>query len=122
MIDTDSIVTGIQDFFHRKPLLFTVIAIFIFLSFAGLIVVFIQSSPDKKKVEAVKPEEFTQLFTPLAPSEPEIEKDYYPSRITKDKWSEEDIKEWITIPDENEIKKLEQANDKIVSDITGAVP
>ncbi len=121
MIDTDGIITEIQDFFHRKPLLFTVIAIIIFLFFAGLVVVFIQSSPEKKQITQNQ-EQFIPLFAPLPPSESEIEKDYYPFRVTEEHWSDEEIKAWITVPDEAEIKKIEKANDLIVSDITEAAP
>ncbi len=40
----------------------------------------------------------------------------------KEKWSEEEANEWFTVPDETEIEKLSQSNDKIVKDIIGAAP
>ena len=43
-------------------------------------------------------------------------------RQKKEKWSEEEANEWFTVPDETEIEKLSQSNDKIVKDIIGAAP
>ena len=58
----------------------------------------------------------------LLPNELTINNKYTHVRQKKEKWSEEEANEWFTVPDETEIEKLSQANDKIVKDIIGAAP
>ncbi len=48
--------------------------------------------------------------------------DYYFSRTGKEKWDDEEFDRWFTEPDEKTIKLLEEANDSVVDEITGAAP
>ena len=77
----------------------------------------------KKKEPEVIPGTVLELTEPLAvPDGPELPKDYTSSRISKDKWTEEDAEEWFTVPSQNEIDSLSKANDKLINEITGAAP
>ena len=58
----------------------------------------------------------------LLPNETILENKYTQVRQKKDKWTEEEANTWFTIPDETEIEKLGQSNDKIINDIIGAAP
>ena len=58
----------------------------------------------------------------LIPPSPALPNGYNNSRITKDKWSNEEIDKWFTKPSDKEIDDLSKANDKIISEITGAAP
>ena len=58
----------------------------------------------------------------LIPPSPALPNGYNNSRITKDKWSNEEIDKWFTKPSDKEIDDLAKANDKIISEITGAAP
>ena len=35
---------------------------------------------------------------------------------------EKEIEKWFTLPDENEVEKLGDSNDRIINDIIGAAP
>lgn len=121
-MDFEDIKESISDLTHEKPLLFAVIAIIVFLFFAGLIVLMIQTSPAKKTVKTKEPEPFTADSSVLIPDAPDIEKEYYPNRVTENQWSEDEIKRWFTFPEDETMAELERANDKIASDIIGAAP
>ena len=119
MFDFEDIKDSISDFTHEKPLLVAVIGIIVFLFFAGLIILMIQTTP-VKKAEIQQAEPFTADNPVIIPDAPDIEKEYYPNRITENQWSQDEINKWFTYPEEESMKELEKANDKIVDDITGA--
>ena len=48
--------------------------------------------------------------------------DYYFSRVTGEKWSNEERNRWFTIPDESNLYKLGEANDAISDAILEAAP
>jgi len=120
-MDFIDIKDGISDFAHEKPVLFTVIILIVFLFLAGIVILMIQTSP-REKTPYKSPDVFTQDASEMIPDPPDIEKEYYPSRITENQWSQKEVKQWFTYPDENSMAELEGANNKIVDDITGAAP
>lgn len=75
-----------------------------------------------KKSETAAPEHFEADAPILIPDAPQIEKDYYPSRITENQWQKDEVDKWFTYPDEDVMKDLAESNDKIVKDIIGAAP
>ncbi len=58
----------------------------------------------------------------LVPGGPAVPDEYVRSRKTEPSWSEGEMEEWFSFPDEGEVKKLAESNDKIVDDIIGAAP
>ena len=120
MVDFDDIKYAVSDFIHEKPVLFRISALLVLFVLAALIIIFIQSSPEKPKNYARN--EIILNGSPQIPDSTKIEKDYYPSRVTENTWSGEQIKEYFTPAEGKIIKELESANDQIVSDITGAAP
>ena len=77
----------------------------------------------QKNEEAQLPEneyEITEYF--YSPSSPEISDDYMYSRVPKQKWSEEEANEHITLPTEKMLDELKSANDKLIKDILEASP
>ncbi|MBQ7159057.1 MAG: hypothetical protein IJS09_06520 [Treponema sp.] len=121
-MDFDNLGETVRDFVHEKPLISTMIGIFVLLFFASLIIILIQTSKPEVPTQTFRKEPFTADAKLLIPAAPEAEKDYYPSRTIKNAWTEEDIEPWFTKPDEETLKNLEKANDAIVSDIIGAAP
>ena len=121
MIDIEDLKDSFSNFAHEKPVIFTVIVTVIFLFFAGLIILIIQTTP-VKKIEVVEQEPFEQDAPILIPDAPDIEKEYYQSRITENQWSKEDINRWFTFPEEDSMNELRKSNDKIVEDILNAAP
>lgn len=110
-----------RDFAQKKPFTFALICFLTALFIAGLVVLLIQTSPEKKS-EAAAPEHFEADAPILIPDAPQIEKDYYPSRITENQWQKDEVDKWFTYPDEDVMKDLAESNDKIVKDIIGAAP
>ncbi|MBQ8013086.1 MAG: hypothetical protein IJ257_01640 [Treponema sp.] len=118
----DDIKYEISDFAHEKPVLLTIISIVIFLFIAGLVILMIQTSPAKKEAPEKVPEPFTANESTLIPDSPDIEKDYYPNRVTENQWTQNDINTWFTYPEDDTMAELEKANDSIIQDLTGAAP
>ena len=121
-MDFDNLGENVRDFIHEKPLIATLIGIFALFFFTALIIIVIQTSKPKTPSQTFRKDPFTADAKLLIPAAPEIEKDYYPSREAKNTWTEKDIEPWFTKPDGETFKNLESANDKIISDITGAAP
>lgn len=111
---------SLRDFARKKPVVFSLICLLIALFIAGLIVLLIQTSPEKKQKKI--PETFEADAPVLIPDAPEIEKDYFFSRATENKWQKDEVDKWFTYPDEDAMEKLSKSNDKIVDDIIGAAP
>lgn len=109
-----------RDFAQKKPFTFALICFLTVLFIAGLVVLLIQTAPAKKTESA--PEHFEADAPVLIPDAPQIEKDYYPSRITENQWQKEEADKWFTYPDENVLNDLAESNDKIVKEIIGAAP
>lgn len=120
-MDFEDIKYEISDFAHEKPLLLTVICIVVFLFIAGIVILMIQTTPEKKAA-APEQEPFTQDAPLLIPDSPDIEKDYYPNRVTENQWSQEELNTWFTYPEDETMTELEKANDRIIKDITEAAP
>ena len=119
-MDLSELTEQIRDLFHRKPLVFALCALFSFFALAAIIISLIQTSP--KKQTPVQAEHFTPDSAIIVPSEPEIQKDYWPNRTTERSWSAQEVESWFAVPDDKAIEELRKANDTIVSDILGAAP
>lgn len=104
---------------NRKKVLIIAFGILIFL----LIILILIMCLSSKNEEAQLPEneyEITEYF--YSPSSPEISDDYMYSRVPKQKWSEEEANEHITLPTEKMLDELKSANDKLIKDILEASP
>ena len=104
---------------NRKKVLIIAFGILIFL----LIILILIMCLSQKNEEADLPEneyEITEYF--YSPSSPEISDDYMYSRVPKQKWSEEEANEHITLPTEKMLDELKSANDKLIKDILEASP
>ena len=120
MVDFDDIKYAVSDFIQEKPVLFRITALLVLFVLTALIIIFIQSSPEKP-VNSVR-NDIILNGTPQIPDSTKIEKDYYPSRVTENTWSEEQVKEYFTPTEGKIIRELESTNDQIVSDMIGAAP
>lgn len=124
MLDFSEVLETIKDFYQEKKVMTILTGVLIVLFFLGLIAFVVQSvNPDKNK-----PSE-TAAELPLVPDQkllnpegPSIPDGYALTRDPKEKWLQDEAEEFFTLPDTNELNKLESANDKIVQDILGATP
>lgn len=100
-----------------------VCSVLIFMTLCGFFILLLSTSQQEKKETKVTNQKNLVIDQELLlPNELTINNKYTHVRQKKEKWSEEEANEWFTVPDETEIEKLSQANDKIVKDIIGAAP
>ena len=107
---------------NKKQTIF-VCSILIFMTLCGFFVLLLSTSQqEKKETKVINQKNLVIDQELLIPNELTINNKYTHVRKKKKKWSEEEANEWFTVPDETEIEKLSQSNDKIVKDIIGAAP
>ena len=107
---------------NKKQTIF-VCSILIFMTLCGFFALLLSTSQqEKKETKVINQKNLVIDQELLIPNELTINNKYTHVRQKKEKWSEEEANEWFTVPDETEIEKLSQANDKIVKDIIGAAP
>ena len=117
-----SLFEQIKDFYQENKIKSLIICALFVLILLLLIVLFCILGSDKNKKIIKTETDIILSETPLVPKSPELQEDYSFSRLTKDKWTEEDANEWFTIPSNADIESLSKSNDLIISEITGAAP
>lgn len=122
MIDFSEIGGNIREFFSQRQkalLLSCVLIIFFCAALIGIILI-----PQKKEVPSAafrsEPLEADQEL--LLPQGVSIPQEYAVSRQTNEKWTEGQIHEWLSVPDEEAVKKLSASNDSLIKSITEAAP
>ena len=115
------LVEKVRDFYEENKMLSYIIAGLVALLL--LCIILLIALAGKKKEPEVVPGTVLELTEPLAvPDGPEHPKDYTTSRTPKEKWEEDEAKEWFTLPSQKEIDSLSKANDNLINEITGAAP
>ncbi len=98
-------------------------SILIFLCICAIIALAVGNANQKKLPKKITEEQKLVLDEPLlVPSAPGISDEYITTRKTEKNWNENEIEKWFTLPDENEVQKLGDSNDRIIQDIIGAAP
>ena len=124
MVDFRQFFRKIQDFLQdnaKKTIIFC--ALLIFMLFSAIIALCAGSSKAKNSAKKTAEEKKLVLDQPLMiPPSPSIPDGYITTRKTEKKWPEKEIEKWFTLPDENEVEKLGDSNDRIINDIIGAAP
>ena len=117
----EPLVEKVREFYEEnKKLSFIILGL---LSLLLICIILLCVLAGRKKEPVIVPGTVLELTEPLAiPDGPELPKDYTASRTPKDKWSEEDVQEWFTVPTQKEIDSLSKANDNLINEITGAAP
>lgn len=105
---------------ENSKLTATVIALFVLLVVLGLFALMFGGRIRAKK--ALPAEDFTKREEFFPPQQAALTDDYYFSRVTGEKWSNEERDRWFTLPDEQNLKKLGEANDDISDKILEAAP
>ena len=122
MIDFSGIISDIQDYFSQnKKRTLVLCAILVFMTVSAIVILSrTMPVPGKEKKKAQRTLVLDESLVP--PKGPEIPDGYITARTTKDKWDDEEIKEWFTEPDKAELDNLASSNDRIIEDIIGAAP
>lgn len=119
----DRIKNFVSPFSGSKKRIFLVSGILVFMTVCAVFVLAFsfsgkkESSPQGLGQRKINAEE---KF--LVPSGPEVPYGYETSRKTEEAWSEDEAEEWFAFPDENEIRRLGESNDRMIDEITGAAP
>ncbi len=106
---------------ENSKLTATVIALFVLLVVGGLFALAFQGGRGKK-AKKLPVEDFTKREDFFPPQQASLTDDYYFSRVSGEKWSNEERDRWFTVPDESNLKKLGEANDAITDTILEAAP
>ncbi len=105
----------------NRRITLTLCAILIFMTLSAIVVLVCSKFQHK---EIHKDAEKTLVIDQklLIPQGPTVSSEYDTTRKTEKQWSQEEIGKWFTIPNEQELQKLSDANDRTISDILGAAP
>lgn len=115
----ENIQLSLSDDENRKKALIVILGILLFLVI--ILILILCLSPKKDKTSIPQTEyEISEYF--YSPSSPEISDDYMYSRVPQQRWSEEEAREYITLPTEEMLEDLKLANDKLIKDILEASP
>lgn len=118
----EPLIEKVQEFYEENKKLSFIILGLIAVLLICIILLISLTSKKKKDVPAVPGTVLELTETPYIPDGPELPKDYTASRTVKDKWTEDEAKEWFTVPSQKEIDSLSKANDMLINEITGAAP
>lgn len=123
MIDVQETLDKFQDFLLENRKKTVIICCTLILLMLIVVVIMMASegnaSRKNKKADAQKLVLDQPLMSPAGPVVPE---GYITTRKTEKNWSEEEIEKWFTLPSQEEVEQLGQANDRIIQDIIGAAP
>lgn len=116
MLDFDDLKDGINEFKENNPLGFKIASLLVILFFISLIVFFVQRGPETIRIN--ENEEFLPDQPITVPDSPDVEKDYFESRIKEKEWTENEIMNYFTAPEGSQsMSNLENENDNIVKNI-----
>ena len=118
----DNVQERIRTFVEENSkLTATVIGLFILLVVGGLFALVFGGGRVRKQ-KALPAENFVKREEFFPPQQASMTDDYYFSRVTGEKWSNEERNRWFTVPDESNLYKLGEANDAISDAILEAAP
>lgn len=115
-----SLYKKVSDFCKENTKITLIVAVLIL----AILVCIIILSANSKKSKA-KPEEKQEIVLTedlVIPDGPNLPEDYNIARKNKEKWDENEAKQWFSIPSQNGIDDLEKSNDKMIDEIIGVAP
>ncbi len=121
--DTETIKEKLGGLFpgHRGQTLL-VCALLVFMTLCAAVILALKDGAPEKK----PPEKTRRTFVPdqplLVPPAPAVPSGYLTARQPETAWTEEETARWFSFPDEDEIRELGDANDRIVTEIVGTAP
>lgn len=122
MIDFSEVSIKIKDFFEEKKMAAIVITVLVTLFFIALII-FVCQPFTQKKMNLIQEEmPLVQDQKLILPENASTQTQYALSREPQEKWTKEQAQKYFTLPTQEELKNLENANDDLVDQILGSVP
>ena len=110
----------ISDFVSENKVISIAISTMLLL----IIICIILISAMGKKKKKINPLEIklNLSYEQQLPDGPELPRNYNLFRESKEKWTEEEGRQWFTIPTEKEVNSLSLANDSMINEIIEAAP
>lgn len=121
-MDFQELLDALKDFLEENRKLALIMCGGITLMLILLLLAICLQNSSKKKNNIPEAKKLVLEQPLLVPDGPTVPKGYIYSRTTEKNWSDEQIEEWFTLPDEEEVEKLGHANDRIINEIIGAAP
>lgn len=121
-MDFSELGENIQDFFSQRQkalLISSILGVFFCAALIAIILIPQNKTPPSVMFKSEPLEADQELLLPQGVSMPQ---EYATSREAKDKWSQEEVREWFVEPDGEAVQKLSKANDALVRTITEAAP
>ncbi|MBQ4014670.1 MAG: hypothetical protein II610_05400 [Treponema sp.] len=121
-MDFSELGENIREFFSQRQkaaLLSSLLLLFFCAALVAIILIPQNKTPPSVKFKSEPLEADQELLLPQGVSMPE---EYATSRETKEKWNEDDVREWLSPPSGEALQKLSSANDALVRKITEAAP
>lgn len=124
MIDFEEYIEKLRDLIEENRKI-------VIISCAGLLFVFIilaffvvRSDMNSRTAKRNRIEETKLVIDQplMIPEGPIVPSGYITNRKTEKNWSDEEVENWFTLPDSEEVEKLGKANDRIINEIIGAAP
>ena len=124
MIDVQEYLDKLRDLVDENRKLTLAVAGGLILILVLLLILLVMSENKKTAARnAAIESKMLVLDQPLlVPDGPAVPNGYVTSRQTEKHWSDEDVEQWFTEPDREEVEKLGDANDRIINEIIGAAP
>lgn len=123
MVDFQQISEKIQNFLQENAKKTIIVCSLLILMVLCAIISLCAGNSKTKEKQKIADEPKLVLDQPLQiPSAPSIPDGYITTRKTEKKWPQKEIEKWFTLPDEDEVEKLGESNDRIINDIIGAAP
>ncbi len=115
-----SLYKKVSDFCKENTKITLVIAVLILAILVCIIILSANSKKSKAKLE--EKQEIVLTEDLVIPDGPNLPEDYNIARKNKEKWDENEAKQWFSVPSQNEIDDLEKSNDKMIDEIIGVAP
>ncbi len=124
MIDFEEYIEKLRDLIEENRKI-------VIISCAGLLFVFVilaffvvRSDMNSRTAKRNRIEETKLVIDQplMIPEGPIVPSGYITNRKTEKNWSDEEVENWFTLPDSEEVEKLGKANDRIINEIIGAAP
>ncbi len=123
MVDFQQFSEKIQNFLQENAKKTIIICVVLILMVFGAIIALCAGNSKTDKNQKTVEEQKLVINQPLlVPSAPSVPDGYITTRKTEKRWSQKEVEKWFTLPDESEVEKLGDSNDKIINDIIGASP
>lgn len=124
MIDFEEYIEKLRDLIEENRKIVIISCASLFFVFIILAFFVVRSDMNSRTAKRNRIEETKLVIDQplMIPEGPIVPSGYITNRKTEKNWSDEEVENWFTLPDSEEVEKLGKANDRIINEIIGAAP